>query len=82
MPQLPLVELVLDELRLLQRQTPGVTIETLALAPVICRLLGSGDPYLAYNRLQHGRFGFRECFWTVKKRSWEVMPWSDTTLSR
>ena len=54
MPERPLAELVLDELRALRRHPGGVTVDTLALAPVICRLLGSGDPYLAYTRLQHG----------------------------
>jgi hypothetical protein len=47
-------EAIVSELRGLRRHPSGVSIETLAHAPVICRLLGNGDPYLAYTRLQHG----------------------------
>lgn len=44
---------VLAELLLLRKQTTGVTVDTLARAPVICALLGSGDPFVAYTRLSH-----------------------------
>lgn len=44
---------VLRELRELRRATAGVTVESLATSRVITRLLGDGDPYLAYTRLQH-----------------------------
>jgi len=41
------------ELRELRRATTGVTVETLARATTVCRLLGAGDPFVSYNRLQH-----------------------------
>jgi hypothetical protein len=48
-----LEDAVLLELRELRRATTGVTVETLARAATICRLLGAGDPFVSYNRLQH-----------------------------
>ncbi|MBX3100137.1 MAG: hypothetical protein KF761_11215 [Salinibacterium sp.] len=53
MPEVPLVERVLHELRALRRDSAGVRVETLARATAICQVLGAGDPYLAYTRLQH-----------------------------
>ena len=44
---------VLAELLQLRKQATGVTVDTLARAPVICALLGAGDPYIAYTRLSH-----------------------------
>ena len=44
---------VLDELRVLRKDSSGIKVETLARAETICRLLGSGDPYVPYTRLQH-----------------------------
>lgn len=43
----------MDELRALRRSPFGTTVETLTSASTICLLLGAGDPYLAYTRLQH-----------------------------
>jgi hypothetical protein len=53
MPSASLQDTVLAELRLLRKETRGVTVETIARARAICRLLGSGDPLVAYTRLQH-----------------------------
>lgn len=53
MEQGALENAVLVELRALRRTMAGVTVETLARAATICRLLGTGDPFVAYNRLQH-----------------------------
>jgi hypothetical protein len=53
MPEQSVEELVLKELRALRKDGAGVRVETLARARTICQLLGAGDPYLAYTRLQH-----------------------------
>lgn len=53
MTELTLEERVLAELLQLRKHTTGVTVEALAYAPVICALLGAGDPYVAYTRLSH-----------------------------
>jgi hypothetical protein len=53
MEQRTLEDTVLLELQELRRATSGVTVETLARAATICRLLGAGDPFVTYNRLQH-----------------------------
>jgi len=44
---------VVAELRALRRRSEGLTTETIASAPTLCRLLGNGDPALAYTRFQH-----------------------------
>lgn len=45
---------VLVELRALRKRSEGVTVDALAaLAPTTCRLLGNGDAYVAFTRLQH-----------------------------
>lgn len=43
---------VIGELRALRRCAEGVSTEAITLAPTICELLGGGDPYVAYTRLQ------------------------------
>ena len=48
-----LEETVRDELLALRKDSGGVTVDTLARAGTLCRLLGAGDPYVAYSRLQH-----------------------------
>lgn len=53
MPEQSVEELVLKELRALRKDGAGVRVETLARARTICQLLGAGDPYVAYTRLQH-----------------------------
>ncbi|MCU1580036.1 MAG: hypothetical protein JWP19_2240 [Rhodoglobus sp.] len=53
MGDIPLQDAVLAELRILRKDKTAVTVDSLALAPTICRLLGSGDPAIAYTRLQH-----------------------------
>lgn len=53
MPDTDLEAKVLSELKVLRKNPSGVTVHTIASAQIICRLLGSGDPYLAYTRLQH-----------------------------
>lgn len=44
---------VTAELRALRRRSDGLTTSTISAAQIICRLLGNGDPALAYTRLQH-----------------------------
>jgi hypothetical protein len=44
---------VLDDLKMLRKSRNGVTVQGMAEAATICRLLGNGDPYIAYTRLQH-----------------------------
>ncbi|NEM90905.1 hypothetical protein [Galbitalea soli] len=53
MPDADLEAKVLDDLKMLRKFSNGVTVHTLAEASTICRLLGEGDPYVAYTRLQH-----------------------------
>ena len=53
MPDIDLEAAVLRELTALRKNRSGVTVHTIASARTICRLLGSGDPFLAYSRLQH-----------------------------
>jgi hypothetical protein len=53
MAETPLDDAVLAELRALRKDSSGVTVSRLARATTICRLLGSGDPAVAYTRLQH-----------------------------
>lgn len=51
------VEQVLAELRALRKRSGGVTVEAVATKPTLTRLLGAGDPSLAYTRLQHHLLG-------------------------
>lgn len=44
--------LVLDELKRLRKRSGAVTVDALSLTPTVCALLGGGDPYLAFTRLQ------------------------------
>lgn len=44
---------VLGELRALRRRSAAVTVDAVATMPTLTRLLGAGDPALAYTRLQH-----------------------------
>jgi hypothetical protein len=53
MVETPLEDAVLAELHALRKDSGGVTVSTLARASTICQLLGSGDPAVAYTRLQH-----------------------------
>lgn len=48
-----LLDQVHDELRALRKIRGGVNVESIAIAPTICQLLGSGDPYVAFSRLRH-----------------------------
>lgn len=47
-----LQERVLSELKSLRKKEHGVTVETIADCPVICALLGNGDPLVAFSVLQ------------------------------
>lgn len=47
-----LEEQVLDELRKLRRSPDGVVPEGLATSPVICQVLGAGNPGIAYTALR------------------------------
>lgn len=42
-----------QELLAIRKASGGLTVERLAHAETICQLLGSGDPYVAYNRICH-----------------------------
>ncbi|GAB2513171.1 hypothetical protein [Paramicrobacterium agarici] len=44
--------LVLEELKRLRKRSGAVTVDALSLAPTIGAVLGGGDPYLAFTRLQ------------------------------
>lgn len=46
-------EQVLAELRALRKRSGAVTVDAVAAMPALTRLLGAGDPALAYTRLQH-----------------------------
>jgi hypothetical protein len=53
-PEAPsLQQRVRGELLRLRKLPTGLTVETMALSPTICGLLGAGDPYVAYTSLQH-----------------------------
>lgn len=52
-----LLDQVHDELRALRKVRRGVNIESIAIAPTICQLLGAGDPYVAFARLRHQILG-------------------------
>ncbi|MCS4275141.1 hypothetical protein M2390_000299 [Mycetocola sp. BIGb0189] len=41
------------ELRGLRKLRGGITVEAISHMNVICQLLGAGDPYVAYTKLQH-----------------------------
>jgi hypothetical protein len=46
-------EFVLDELKALRKRTDGASVAAVSASPTICRLLGNGDPLVAWSRLQH-----------------------------
>jgi hypothetical protein len=46
-------ESVLDELRALCKRADGASVAAVSVSPTICRLLGNGDPLVAWSRLQH-----------------------------
>ncbi len=47
-------ERVLEELRVIRKSRNGMTLATIAASPVICGLLGDGNPAIALNTLKHG----------------------------
>jgi hypothetical protein len=49
----PSRELVLGELKALRKLTNGASVAGVSSSPTICRLLGNGDPLVAWSRLQH-----------------------------
>jgi hypothetical protein len=52
-PDADLEARVLNDLKMLRKSPNGITVHTLAEALTVSRLLGAGDPYVAYTRLQH-----------------------------
>lgn len=53
MPDTDLEAKVLEDLKVLRKSPNGITVHALAEASTISLLLGAGDPYVAYTRLQH-----------------------------